>query len=274
MINITVVDAFTDKVFSGNPAAVCILDDFFDNTILQNIASEMNLSETAFLKKINNNRYHIRWFTPNSEAPLCGHATIAATHVLLEKGDIQRNETVVFQTMSGEVEVTVDSNGWINLNFPIYPVVPITLTDELHNIVGKEPVFTGFSENCIFMEFQNRSEIANITPDLKLLADFDCRALIVTAYDNEYDFVSRYFAPRVGINEDPVCASAHCRLIPYWSNKLKKESMIAYQLSQRGGVIKCKNLGNRVLISGKAVTVLNGQINTGESHATQQLFVG
>ena len=258
-----IVDAFSAKSFAGNPAAVFIVQDFPTTDLMQNIASEMNLSETTFAKKIANNSYHIRWFTPNSEAPLCGHATIAAMHILIEKGIEKINTEIIFQSLSGELKA-IHQDQYITLNFPKYVPTPVEFNKKLQAIVNAEPIYTGFAENCFLIEFESSSKIANINPDLRLLKELECRALIITSKGDgnfiKYDFISRYFAPKVGIDEDPVCASAHCRLIPYWSDKLKKDKLIAYQLSKRGGIIKCQNIEDRVLISGQAITVMRGEL--------------
>lgn len=254
------VDAFTSEPFKGNPAGVCIVNEFPSQELMQNIASEVNFSETAFVKPLAKDLYHIRWFTPNSEAPLCGHATLASAHLLIEQGLQNENDTITFKSLSGELMVNKTAE-WINLNFPLYNATAIEYSSFLKDIVNFDPIYTGFAENCILMEFATPEEVRALTPDLAKLAKYQCRALIATSNDKNYDFISRYFAPRVGIDEDPVCASAHCRLIPYWSKKLNKAEMLAYQASVRGGVIKCKNLGNRVLISGKAVTIIEGKLN-------------
>jgi PhzF family phenazine biosynthesis protein len=256
-----IVDAFTNKHFAGNPAGVIFVAEFPSLDFMQNIASELNLSETAFIKPISESLYHIRWFSPNSEAPLCGHATIASVHILLQEG-LTACKTLIFQSLSGNLEITIEDQ-WINLNFPRYVPSHVELSPELRAIVNETPIYTGFAEHCFLMEFENAAIVKNLNPDLRLLTNLPCRALIVTAKTRdseflEYDFISRYFAPRVGINEDPACGSSYCRLIPYWSQKLCKKQMIAYQASKRGGVIKCLDLENRVQISGQAVTVAQG----------------
>ncbi len=249
------VDAFTSKPFKGNPAGVCIVDEFPSQEYMQNISIELAYSNTAFTKKLGDNLYSIKWFTVFSEAPLCGHATIGTMHILAQNGLIDTSREVRFETASGPISATI-SGTWYNLNFPVYEVNEIKITDELRSVINTNPVYTGFAQNCYFIELENKSALASLAPNLELLKRLDCRALIATSKGDEYDFHSRYFAPKVGINEDPVCASAHCRLIPYWSEKLGKTEMIAYQLSTRGGEVRCKNLGNRVLISGEAVTVM------------------
>lgn len=258
-----VVDAFTDKPFAGNPAAVFIVEYFPDDKLMQNIAAEMNLSETVFIKKTGGKQYHIRWFTPNSEAPLCGHATIAAMHILMQNGIETKSDTITLQSISGNLKAYYVDD-LIVLDFPRYLTEKVKLSEALQDIVNSEPIYVGFSQNCFLMEFATSEAVVRLQPDLARLKLLDFRALIVTAKgDGEfvnYDFISRYFAPKVGIDEDPVCASAHCRLIPYWSEKLHKKKMIAYQPSKRGGVIICEDLVNRVLIAGKAVTVTKGEL--------------
>jgi PhzF family phenazine biosynthesis protein len=253
------VDAFTAVPFKGNPAGVCIVEEFPEVSHMQNVAMELAYSNTAFIKKLGDNHYAIKWFTVNSEAPLCGHATIGSMHVLAQEGLIDKTREVGFESMSGPISATINET-WYNLNFPIYPVSQAVLTDELRSVVNLDPIYTGFAQNCYIMEFESEKALAALEPKLELLKKIDCRALIATAVGTKYDFHSRYFAPSVGIDEDPVCASAHCRLIPYWSGKLGKVDMMAYQLSSRGGELKCKNLGNRVLISGEAVTVMKANL--------------
>jgi PhzF family phenazine biosynthesis protein len=258
-----VVDAFSSAPFKGNPAAVIIVDEFPAETLMQNIAAEMRHSQTAFVKKLADKHFHIRWFSPNSEAPICGHATVASFHVMLKLGMVSYDSKVIFESMHGQLIVMAEKNGWITLNFPQMFVTDISPAEqeEYSAVVDNKPLFIGFSQGCIFMEYSNKQEIINLQPNLERLEKIACRALIVTSRDDEYDFVSRYFAPKVGIPEDPVCASAHCRLIPYWANKLQKQEMIALQASKRGGILKCKNLVNRVLIAGQAVEVMEGTLH-------------
>ncbi|CAL7960848.1 Uncharacterized isomerase BH0283 [Alphaproteobacteria bacterium] len=258
-MDIWVVDTFTNRPFSGNPAAVCLVQEFPKIEIMQNIAYEMNLSETTFVKHIEKLHYHIKWFTPNSEAPLCGHATIAAVHVLVGEGFVPPDQFLTFDSLSGKFEVS-HHKGWFNLNFPCYETKPFASNVNLPQIVNQNPIYVGLTENCILAEFAEPEQVVNLVPNLSLLAKLPYRALIVTSRDTEYDFISRYFAPKVGIDEDPVCGSAHCRLIPYWNKRLGKTEFTAYQASKRGGVIRCKILSNdRVLISGQAVTVQKGK---------------
>jgi predicted PhzF superfamily epimerase YddE/YHI9 len=259
MQKLWIVDAFTNVPFKGNPAGVVIVKEFPQNSYMQNIAFELGLSETAFVKPLREKQYHIRWFTPLSEAPLCGHATIGSTHVLMEEGLENQQAEITFESMGGILKASKTGN-WYNLDFPAFPIKPIDYSDEIRRVADVAENFIGWSQNCIFLEMQSEQDLVKLVPNLDALKKIDCRALIVTAKSKNYDFVSRYFAPSVGIDEDPVCASAHCRLIPYWASKLGKDEMVAYQASKRSGIIKCKNLGNRVLISGEAVTVFKGDI--------------
>jgi len=227
---------------------------------MQNIAAELNYANTAFIEQTRADCYKIRWFTPRSEAPLCGHATIGSMHILCSVHGVASETSVTFECKVGEIYAQ-KTGSWYELNFPSYEVKPVDLSQQLKDVINVKPVFTGFAENCYFMEFESLEDLKLLAPDLEKLKKIECRALSATAKGVEFDFHSRYFAPRVGINEDPVCASAHTRLIPYWSKKLGKDEMIAQQASARGGVLKCKNLGNRVLISGEAVTVMRTELN-------------
>ena len=256
------VDAFTSIPFKGNPAGVCLVENFLDVEVMQNIAMELGFSETAFVKKLDSNSssYHIRWFTPNSEAPLCGHATIAATHVLVQENLETVGQKISFSSLSGEIFSECQVDGWVALNFPFYPPTEIGVSKILSEILQNEkPIYVGVAENCLLVEVASEEFVERAEPNLTLLKTLSYRALILTAKSTKYDFVTRYFAPRVAIDEDPVCASAQCRLVPYWSNKLEKDVLISRQLSRRGGIIKSKNLVNRVMISGEAVTVFSGR---------------
>lgn len=258
-MKIYTVDAFTTTPFKGNPAGVCLVDEFPADELMQNIAMELNYSNSAFVKKLGENHYHIRWFTPISEAPLCGHATVGTMHALSSNNLIKDGEEITFESMSGQL-FAKSNDGWYELNFPAYKVEEVKDAARILVVSNQVPEFVGFSQNCYFMEFDSEQTLLDLKVDLDALKKIECRALIATAPGTEYDFHSRYFAPSVGIEEDPVCASAHCRLIPYWSAKLDKTEMLAYQSSKRGGTLKCKNLGNRVLISGEAVTVMEADL--------------
>jgi predicted PhzF superfamily epimerase YddE/YHI9 len=255
MITNSIVNAFSDSISSGNPAAVYIVDAFPSSDEMQKIAIKNNLSETAFLKNINNNQYQIRWFTPNSEAPICIHATLASAHCLYEKNIVNDDDSIEFLNLNNKF-VASKTFSWINLNVPsieIRIIKPNKLINEILKNCNVE--YLGLSENILFVELKDKNEVKNFIPNLNLILKLPYRALLITSKDDEYDFISRYFAPSVGIDEDPVCGSAHCRLIPYWSKKLDKDSMMAYQASKRGGVIKCQNLTDKVIISGKTITV-------------------
>ena len=248
------VNAFTKNINSGNPAAVCIVDNFLDPAEMQRIATKNNISETAFLKRISDNNYDIRWFTPVSEAPICVHATLASAHILYKNNIIEKHIEINFHN-NGNLFTASRTDEWIHLNFPSIKVIEAKSNKIIDTILKNlNVIYLGVSENILFVELRYNSEVKNFIPDLKLIASLPYRALLITSKDDEYDFISRYFAPSVGIDEDPVCGSAHCRLIPYWAKKLKKDTMIAYQASKRGGVIKCKSLDNRVMISGQAIT--------------------
>lgn len=259
MQDLWVVDAFTNVAFKGNPAGVVIVKDFPEDSYMQNIAFELGFSNSAFLKPIDKGQYHIRWFTPLSEAPICGHATIGSHHTLIEEGMENPETEVIYQSKSGILKVN-KTGSWYNLNFPSYPMKQGAYDEQLQKVLQTQPNFVGWSQDRIMIEIQSEQELIELKPDLEALKKIKCRALIATAKGKDYDFVSRYFAPSVGINEDPVCASAHCWLIPFWSEKLGKTEMMAYQASKRSGIIKCKNLENRVLISGEAVTVFKGRV--------------
>ncbi|MFQ3307286.1 MAG: putative PhzF superfamily epimerase YddE/YHI9 [Candidatus Midichloriaceae bacterium] len=249
------VYAFSNNVNSGNPAAVSVVDSFPDNSVMQKYATKFNFSQTAFVKPIVNNKFHIRWFTPNSEAPLCIHATLAASHVIFSNKIIDKDSEIKFINQNNEFIVTCDGE-WINLMFPSYETKKHKENGVISDILkGNKINFVGISENVLLAEFDDEDELNNFRPNLEMISSLPYRALLITSKSNKYDFVSRYFAPSVGINEDPVCGSAHCRLTPYWSKKLDKHSMVAYQASKRGGILKCKNLKNKVIISGQAVTV-------------------
>jgi PhzF family phenazine biosynthesis protein len=255
------VDAFTNIPFKGNPAGVCISPFLPQDELMQHIATELGYSNTAFLQPLDKNKYHIRWFTTVSEAPICGHATIAAAHVLSSERNLAEKTLLQFESLAGPLSARIEGDGWYTLDFPAYQVLAVPLGNELKMVLGDiEPTFVGVSENCFFVELASDDELKQLNPNLEQLKQLPCRALIATARGREYDFHSRYFAPKVGINEDPVCASAHCRLIPYWAQKLNKKEMRAFQLSKRGGEIKCQDLGNRVLISGEAVTVMVSEL--------------
>ena len=248
------VDAFTEQPFRGNPAAVVLLDREREDAWLQNVAMEMNLSETAFLLPRGGN-YWLRWFTPTVEVDLCGHATLASAHVILKDGEDAR-----FETRSGIL--TARRNGeWIELNFPSTPPAPILPFPGLAAALGAEIVECGKTIFDVLVELRSEEAVRSLEADIRALTTIDARGVIVTARSSEpYDFVSRYFAPAFGIDEDPVTGSAHCALAPYWSAKLGKTEFLAYQASKRGGTLRVTLAGDRVLLAGQAVTVLEGTL--------------
>ncbi len=251
------VDSFSSEIFSGNPAATCLLNEWLPEEIMQKIANENNLSETAFLKK-QAEHYHIRWFTPTIEVDLCGHATLAAAHVLFEHEGFKRKE-IIFSSKSGILAVRKEKE-LLYMNFPVDQIEKVDPPVELLNGLNNSPeeVFKGKTDYLV--RLKNQQEVEKIKPNLFAWSKLDVRGIIITAKGIETDFVSRFFAPGAGINEDPVTGSAHTSLIPYWSNQLNKDEFLAAQLSTRKGLIYCKNKGNRVEIGGKAVTFLKGEI--------------
>lgn len=252
-------DAFTQKVFGGNPAAVCPLDEWLPDNVMQQIAMENNLAETAFIVK-ESEGYHIRWFTPTVEVALCGHATLASAHIFFNHlgytGDV-----ISFHSKSGGLKVSKEKNGQLTLDFPadhfeVVNDIPPAIEAGLKIKVSK--VYKGKFDYMIVVDQQ--STIENLTPDFKTLATIESRGVLVTAPGDEADFVSRGFFPQSGIDEDPVTGSAHTLLVPYWASVLKKNNMKAIQLSARKGHLDCVLSGDRVLMSGYAVTYLKGEI--------------
>lgn len=259
-IRIFQVDAFTGQVFSGNPAAVCLLEKPMLDAWLQNVAAEMNLSETAFILP-EKDGFRLRWFTPKVEVELCGHATLASAHILFETGILKPDATARFFTRSGLL-TAVRKQGWIELNFPSQPPRPDTLPDKAIRALGVNPLaIYRFGEKCL-VEVATESEVISLQPDFSSLLASTPLEIIVTSRASRkgFDFISRFFAPGVGVNEDPVTGSAHCLLTPYWSEKLGKLEMNAFQASARGGELKVCLAGDRVLILGQAVTVLVGEL--------------
>lgn len=260
-IKIYQVDAFTDQVFKGNPAAVCLLESPGDEQWMQLVAMEMNLSETAFLYP-QGEGFNLRWFTPETEVDLCGHATLASAHTLWEAGVLEVNREAVFLTKSGRLSAKRDGE-YIVLDFPAEVDRPGELPGPLKRALGVPTVYTGRNRLDYIVEVEKEELVRSLKPDLELLKQSGTRGVIVTSpsADPEYDFISRFFAPGTGIPEDPVTGSAHCCLGPYWKQRLGKDHLSAYQASKRGGVLKLTVQGNRVLIAGKAVTVFRGELN-------------
>lgn len=260
MIKIFHVDAFTNKPFTGNPAAVCILPGPAHEEWMQNVAKEMNLSETAFLYR-QDDGFNLRWFTPAVEVSLCGHATLASAHILWEECYLKPEEDAQFHTKSGILKAFRNGE-YIEMNFPAIFAKLTTPPSDLAKALGVKPKHVSRTKFDYLIEVESEEVLRNIKPDFELLKAIPSGGIIVTslADSKQYDFVSRYFAPREGINEDPVTGSAHCALAPYWQAKLNKSNFTAYQASSRGGVVRIKVNANRVFLSGQAVTISQGEL--------------
>ncbi|WP_281541941.1 PhzF family phenazine biosynthesis protein [Maribacter aestuarii] len=253
------IDAFTDTVFGGNPAAVCILEAWLPDSLMQQIAAENNLAETAFAVP-HGNDYELRWFTPELEVDLCGHATLATAFVLFNYYGFDKDTLRFISPRSGELLVTKSSNGTMTMDFPTDELVTVASQPNINEAIGKIPLETFKGKTDYMIIYDAQETIEAIRPNFHLLNQLDCRGVIVSAPGKEVDFVSRFFAPQCGIPEDPVTGSAHTTLAPYWSRKLDKTVMSAKQLSVRGGDLTCEFLGNRIKISGSAVCYLIGEI--------------
>lgn len=256
------VDAFTDQPFRGNPAAVCVLAGPAPEPWMLAVAREMNLSETAFLFR-EGDAWRLRWFTPEVEVALCGHATLASAHVLYETGVAPRSEALRFETLSGRLGARA-VDGRIELDFPAKRIEEQPPPAGLLDALGVRAVFVGRNVFDWLVEVESEDDVRACAPDFGRLKRVDARGVIVTSRssDRRYDCVSRFFAPAVGIDEDPVTGSAHCALAPYWARKLGRTSLPAYQASRRGGVLWLTVAGERVLIGGHAVTVLTGELRS------------
>lgn len=256
MNKIWIVDAFAHAPFTGNPAAVLIVAKFPENML--SIAREMNLSETVFVKKLGLDHYHIRWFTPSVEVKLCGHATMAAAHILFQQKLIQ-GDTITFDSLSGTLSVSQNNDG-ITLDFPLQPVsasLDIGTFERILDLPGEiEEVVQAHDDVIVALKSEQR--LRSLIPNFEKINQVDARAVVVTAPSIEYDFISRFFGPRVGVNEDPVTGSAHCKLADYWSKRLNKTTFIAYQASARGGILHINIKNDRVLLTGQAITMMEG----------------
>jgi PhzF family phenazine biosynthesis protein len=250
-----IVDAFTDKPYSGNPAGVCILDDELSDNMMIKIAREINHSETAFLLR-QNNTYSLRWFTPKTEVNLCGHATLATAHILYETGLHGTDKRIEFDTKSGMLKASI-VNEMIELDFPQLFVDKCESNEIIEKAFDIRPTYIGKNDKRYLIEIDRVEKLKEIKPDFQLLQKSDRGGFMITARSHDqYDFYSRFFAPGVGINEDPVTGSAHCYLAPYWSKKLHKLKMLAFQASERTGIMECEIAdNNRVLLRGNAVTM-------------------
>jgi PhzF family phenazine biosynthesis protein len=259
-VEIVQVDAFTDQPFAGNPAAVCILPAAADEDWMQAVAAEMNLSETAYLWPVEDG-WRLRWFTPTREVELCGHATLASAHVLWQDGHLDEQATARFHTLSGLL-TTTRHNGRIEMDFPAQPPVVAEPPPLLLKALGLEPKQVARNRLDYLVEVATEADVRAAAPDFGLLGQVDARGVMVTARSEspDYDFVSRFFGPRYGINEDPVTGSAHCCLAPYWAPRLGRDELIGYQASARGGIVYARLAGERVILGGHAVTVMRGRL--------------
>ena len=251
-----IVDAFTDQVFHGNQAAVCVLKKWLPEELMMNIAMENNFSETAFVVK-EGDKYHLRWFTPGGEIDLCGHATLATAYVLF-RFFIPKEEKVIFNTLSGDLIVTKNGD-LLEMEFPAYQLKKVEVTREMSDAIGAVPreAYMGRDLLCVL---DDESVVRNLSPQMDRVKKLDGLLLHVTAPGKDVDCVSRSFAPKLNVTEDPVCGSGHCHIIPYWAKKLGKNQMIAYQASKRGGTLYCRMAGDRIFLAGKAVLFSQGNI--------------
>jgi PhzF family phenazine biosynthesis protein len=265
-LRISQVDAFTDRRFAGNPAAVCVLSEPANERWMQDVAAEMNLSETAFARRLGpDSIFSLRWFTPKKEVDLCGHATLATAHVLWTEGYLPESQPARFETRSGFLSAKQSSSG-IELDFPSEPVIeevkePRQLA-ELRAEIQAPIRYAGRNRFDILVDVETEEQVRDLRPDIRRLEQLPVRGVIVTgrASTGGHDFVSRFFAPQVGVDEDPVCGSAHCCLGPYWAEKLGRNELSGHQVSCRGGVVKVRVEGARVVLIGQAVTVLRGEL--------------
>lgn len=255
-IQIYQIDAFAEKTFEGNPAAICPLESWLDDKTLQAIAGENNLSETAYIVP-KEEGYHIRWFTPTTEVDLCGHATLASAFVVFHELGF-KGERLCFDSPSGELVVTRDGDSF-TMDFPSRLPKRCDISPVLVETLGAWPLEVLSADDYIAV-FEREEDILEMNPDFYRMTQLDRRGVVVTARGSEYDFVSRFFAPNYGINEDPVTGSAHCELAPYWGRRLKKDKMTARQFSARGGTVICELKGERVFLSGRAVKYMEGEI--------------
>lgn len=261
------VDAFTVHPFTGNPAAICLLERERSDVWMQNLAAELNLSETAIIQPFlgESTHYQLRWFTPEVEVNLCGHATLASAHVLFSEGRVPHGSIIRFQTKSGELVCSQDEEGWISMEFPLRPAVEVQPPPNLLFSLGLDrALFVGRNEeNDLIVEVEKAETLRLIEPDFEGLGYMDARGIMVTSPgDGRFDFLSRFFAPAVGIPEDPVTGSAHCCLAPYWAKKLGKDRLVGFQASERGGEVRMELRGNLVILKGHAVTVMKGALST------------
>ncbi len=251
-----IVDAFSDKVFEGNPAAVCVMEEWLPDAVMQKIAMENNLSETAFAVK-EGNRYHLRWFTPSEEIDLCGHATLATAYIITNFVEPDAT-SVQFDTLSGVLSVRKEDNLY-ELDFPSYELKPVAVSDAMAEALHCRPLeaYLGRDLLCVM---ENERQVIEANPDSNKLLELEGLLVHITAKGTEFDCVSRSFAPKLGVKEDPVCGSGHCHIIPFWSKRLNKRKLVARQASARGGTLYCEDKGDRVVLRGHAVLYAMGEM--------------
>jgi len=259
-VKIFQVDAFTDKPFSGNPAAVCLLEEPREESWMQAVAKEMNLSETAFLHP-EGDGFHLRWFTPAVEVELCGHATLASAYTLWETGLLRPEQQARFHTLSGLLTARHEGDE-IEMDFPVRPERPCTVPNGLEEALGAKPRYVGRTQYDLLVELDSDTAVRELNPDFSKLKQISARGIMITSLTSlpGYDFISRFFAPQVGVDEDPVTGSAHCSLGPFWSERLGKQEMLAFQASRRTGSVRVRLEGERVYLGGRAVMVLKGEL--------------
>lgn len=255
------IDSFTSRPFAGNPAGVVFLDRSRPDDWLKAVAREMNLSETAFLLP-ENDAWRLRWFTPAVEVTLCGHATLASAHALWESSRLAGGQAARFDTLSGRLTCTRAEDGWITMDFPAKPVSALENNAGLAEALGATPVFVANSHLDLLVELEDERTVRELAPDIPHLKSLPARGVIVTSRSDslDYQFVSRFFAPAVGVDEDPVTGSAHCCLAPFWASRLGQNELTGYQASARGGFVRVAMRGDRVLLSGQAVTIFSAQL--------------
>ncbi len=254
------VDAFTDRAFTGNPAGVCLLTEEASAEWMQHVAAELGFSETAFPRRRTGGDYDLRWFTPAAEVALCGHGTLATAHTLWELGELPPTKPAKFHTLSGLLTATKHDD-WIELDFPANPPRAAAAPKGLLEALDLPAIYVGQTRFDYLVEVESETVVRGATPDFGGLNKLGVRGVMITARSEAhgFDFVSRFFAPGVGIDEDPVTGSAHCALAPYWAIKLEKNELVGHQVSARGGVVRCTVAGDRVHLGGRAVTVVRGE---------------
>ncbi|WP_397538539.1 PhzF family phenazine biosynthesis protein [Rummeliibacillus pycnus] len=259
-MQLSIINTFTEQPFKGNPAAVCYLSEEKESNWMQQIAKEINLPTTAFINLLNN-KYYLRWFTPTTEIPICGHGTLASSYFLWEKGLFDKEKSITFQTKSGVLEAQLIDD-WVQLQFPTMIQEKTIAPDVLVRALGVDLTYVGKNKLDYLVEVESEDLVRNLKPNIDLITQLAVRGVIVTSKSNtsEFDFVSRFFSPSQGINEDFVNGSSHCCLGPYWKDKFKKNNLTAYQASERGGIIKLRVIDGAVLLSGKAVTIFEGKL--------------